>query len=84
MAWGPGTTFMIVTTGGMGVDSGLGKRGGWSGDCALPEKPASPKSKTPASWPTIQYPFPSGVGVMATIGSLRLMLPVDPKNCALP
>ncbi len=84
MACGPGTSLMMVTTGGIGIDSGAGKSGGCSGDCALPEKPASPKSKTPASCPTSQYPFPSGVAAMATIGSLSAMLPVDPKNCASP
>ncbi len=69
---------MMATTGGIGIDNDWGKRGGWSGDCALPENPASPKVKTPASWPTSQYPFPSGVGAMPTIGSLSARLPVEP------
>ncbi len=81
---GPGRSLMMVTAGGMGFENGLGKRGGWRGDCALPEKPASPKSKTPASWPTSQYPSPSGVRAMATIGSFKAMLPVDPQNWASP
>ena len=75
---------MIVTTGGIGIDRGWGNSGGWSGDWALPEKPASPKSKTPASWPTSQYPFPPGVGAMPTIGSFSVMPPVEPQNCASP
>ena len=55
-----------------------GKSGGCSGDCALPAKAASPKLKTPASWPTNQYPLPSGVAAMPTMGSFSGMPPVEP------
>ena len=47
-------------------------------DPAEPKKVASPKAKTPPSEATSQYPAPSGVGAMATIGALRCMPPVDP------
>ena len=73
---------MMATTGGIGFESGWGNSGGWRRYWALPEKPASPKSKTPPSWPTSQYPPPSGVGVIDTIGSLRAELPVrSPELC---
>ena len=76
---------MMVTTGGMGVESGLGKSGGWRGDCALPEKPASPKVEDAGvlARPASTRPRPA-CWRMATIGSFRAMLPVDPQNCASP
>ena len=45
---------------------------------AEPSKPASPKVKMPPSAATSQYPLPSGVAAMPTIGALSTMLPVLP------
>ena len=54
-----------------------------------PQKPASPKLKMPPSDATIQYPCPSGVGAMPTMGTLStwpgLRAPgTEPKNPAPP
>ena len=46
-----------------------------------PVKPlnaASPKLNMPPSDATSQYPPPSGVGAMPTMGELRWMAPVEP------
>jgi hypothetical protein len=75
---GPGTSLKMVTVPGIVTVSGAGKKGGWRGDCAEPENTASPKVKIPESAATSQYPLPSGVGVMPTIGLFSVRLPVDP------
>ena len=54
------------------------------GDASDPWKRASPKLNTPPSDATSQYPFPLGVAAIPTIGWLRTMAPVLPKNCASP
>src|SRR5580704_8655516 len=74
---------MMLTTDGIGAERGWGNSGGCSGDCALPQNPASPKVKTPASCPTSQYPRP-GVAAMPTIGLFSTRLPVEPKKRASP
>ena len=45
---------------------------------ADPLKWASPKAKMPPSDATSQYPRPSGVDAMATIGRLRGIDPAEP------
>src|SRR5579872_173723 len=54
------------------------------GGVALPKKGASPKLKMPPSEATNQYPPPSGVAAIPTIGWLRWIAPVEPKNLASP
>ena len=49
-----------------------------------PKNWASPNEKMPPSEAVSQYPSPSGVGAIPTIGRLRCMPPVDPKNWASP
>ncbi len=49
-----------------------------------PRKTASPKAKTPPSLATSQYPPPSDVAAMPTIGAFRWMPPVEPSKGAFP
>src|ERR1700685_4160951 len=49
-----------------------------------PRKVAFPKENTPPSEATNQYPPPSGVAAMPTMGLLSAMPPVEPWNCAFP
>ena len=43
-----------------------------------PKKPASPKVKIPPSLATSQYPLPSDVAAIPTMGLLSLIDPVEP------
>ena len=52
-------------------------------DPVEPKKPASPKLKMPPSEATSQYPPPSGVAAMPTIGELSGPLS-DPRSWAEP
>ena len=45
---------------------------------------ASPKLKMPPSEATSQYPPPSGVAAMPTIGAFSGLPPCDPKKPASP
>ena len=49
-----------------------------------PLKVASPKAKMPPSDATIQYPRPSWVGAMPTMGSFRWLPPMEPSKDASP
>jgi len=53
-------------------------------DPSDPSKAASPNAKIPPSDATSQYPRPSWVGAMPTIGSLRWWEPIDPSKDASP
>ena len=50
----------------------------------LPSNGAVPKLNRPPSTPLNQYPPPSGMAAMATIGWARWMAPAEPKNPASP
>ena len=45
-----------------------------------PWKPASPNENTPPSLATSQYPWPSVVGAIPTIGAFRCWPPMEPSN----
>ena len=49
---------------------------------ADPKKLEEPKSKTPPSEATKRYPVPGPPASIPTIGLLRAMLPVEPRNGA--
>ena len=49
-----------------------------------PTNAASPNAKMPPSLATSQYPPPSDVAAMPTIGALRWSPPVEPSKAALP
>jgi hypothetical protein len=49
-----------------------------------PWKGALPKEKMPPSRATNQYPSPTGLAVMPTMGWLRRTLPVEPWKAASP
>jgi hypothetical protein len=49
-----------------------------------PNKPALPKAKMPPSEAVSQYPLPSGVAAIPTIGRFRGCPPSEPKKPASP
>ena len=70
VACGPGTSFMIATTGGIGFESGWGTGAGGGVIWRCP-KGGVPEVEDPAVLAREPYPLPSGVGVIDTIGSFR-------------